>query len=64
MSLCNSIEKFHKTLQREGMNHKSCPKFMIILGDGGHRGMGYVTPASAVQLFSKLCKLFDRMTSR
>ena len=36
----------------------------IILGDGGHRGMGYVTPASAVELFSKLCKLFDLMTSR
>ena len=31
---------------------------MIILGDGGHRGMGYVTPASAVQLVSQLCKLF------
>ena len=36
----------------------------IILGDGGHRSTGYVTSASAVQLFSKLCKLFDLMTSR
>ena len=39
-------------------------KGMIILGDGGHRDMGYVTPASDVELFSKLCKLFDLMTSR
>ena len=31
---------------------------MIILGDGGHCGMGYVTPASVVKLVSKLCKLF------
>ena len=37
-------------------------KTMIILGDGGHRGMGYVTPASAVQLVSKLCKLFWHLT--
>ena len=34
----------------------------IVLGDGGHRGMGYVTPGSVVQLVSKLCKLFDLMT--
>ena len=37
---------------------------MIILGDGGHRGTGYVTRVSAVQLVSKLWKLFDLMTSR
>ena len=30
----------------------------------GHHGMGYVTQASAVQLVSKLCKLFDLMTLR
>ena len=36
----------------------------IILGDGGYHGMGYVTPPSAVQPVSKLCKLFDLMTSR
>ena len=36
----------------------------VTLGDGGHHGTGYVTPASAVQLVSKLCKLFDLMNLR
>ena len=31
---------------------------MIVLGDGGHCGIGYVTPAAAVQLVSQICKLF------
>ena len=34
----------------------------IILDDGGNRCMGYVTPASPVQLVSKLCKLFWNLT--
>ena len=34
------------------------PKLQIVLGDGGHRGTGYVTLASAVQLVSQICKLF------
>ena len=36
----------------------------IILGNGGHRSTGYVTQTSAVQLVSKLCTIFDLMTSR
>ena len=45
-----------------GMSKNLCKT--IVLGDDGHRGTFYVTPASTVQLFSKLCKSFDLITLR
>ena len=44
------------------MDQKTNIQLWIILGNGSHCGMGYVTGESAVQLVSKLCKLFWHLT--
>ena len=65
LSTTTMVNRFmHPLLLYPFLNASNGLETLIVLGDGGHHGMGYVTPTSAVQLVSKLCKLFDLMTSR